>query len=41
MIVPSPAFDGIMFDGMVVMTGGFALCGIPQNLIMGLKEVWY
>ena len=26
-------------DGMTVMSGGFGLCGIPENLIMALREV--
>ena len=24
------ALDGILFDGMAVMSGGFGLCGIPE-----------
>ena len=31
------ALDGLLFDGMTVMSGGFGLCGIPENLIAGLK----
>lgn len=31
------ALDGLTFDGMTVMSGGFGLCGIPENLIAGLK----
>jgi 3-oxoacid CoA-transferase subunit A len=31
------ALDGLTFDGMTVMAGGFGLCGIPENLIAGLK----
>jgi len=27
------ALDGLLFDGMVIMAGGFGLCGIPENLI--------
>ena len=27
------ALDGLLFDGMVIMSGGFGLCGIPENLI--------
>jgi len=27
------ALDGLVRDGMVVMAGGFGLCGIPENLI--------
>ena len=32
------ALDGLLFDGMVVMAGGFGLCGIPENLIDALKD---
>ncbi len=31
------ALEGVAFDGMTVMSGGFGLCGIPENLIAGLK----
>ncbi|MCL6624772.1 MAG: succinyl-CoA--3-ketoacid-CoA transferase, partial [Fimbriimonadales bacterium] len=26
-------------DGMTIMAGGFGLCGIPENLIQGLREL--
>jgi 3-oxoacid CoA-transferase subunit A len=26
-------------DGMTIMVGGFGLCGIPENLIAGLREL--
>jgi 3-oxoacid CoA-transferase subunit A len=32
------ALEGLTFDGMTVMSGGFGLCGIPENLIAGLKS---
>src|ERR1700743_1262020 len=32
------ALDGLLFDGMVVMSGGFGLCGIPENLIVALRD---
>ena len=32
------ALDGIPFDGMTVMAGGFGLCGTPENLITALRE---
>jgi len=32
------ALDGLLFDGMTVMSGGFGLCGIPENLILGLRD---
>tara|TARA_R110002072_G_scaffold136846_5_gene279415 strand:+ start:144 stop:848 length:705 start_codon:yes stop_codon:yes gene_type:complete len=30
------ALDGLAFDGMTVMSGGFGLCGIPENAIAAL-----
>ena len=32
------ALDGLLFDGMTIMSGGFRLCGIPENLILALRE---
>ena len=32
------ALAGITFDGMTVMSGGFGLCGIPENLIEALRD---
>lgn len=32
----SAALDGLLFDGMTIMAGGFGLCGIPENLIDAL-----
>lgn len=32
----SSALDGLLFDGMTIMSGGFGLCGIPENLITAL-----
>ncbi|KCZ92898.1 CoA transferase subunit A [Hyphomonas johnsonii] len=34
----SEALDGLTFDGMTVMCGGFGLCGIPENLIAALRD---
>jgi 3-oxoacid CoA-transferase subunit A len=31
------ALQGLTFDGMTVMSGGFGLCGIPENLIAALR----
>jgi 3-oxoacid CoA-transferase subunit A len=28
----------VVFDGMTVMSGGFGLCGIPENLIGALRD---
>jgi len=32
------ALEGLVKDGMTVMSGGFGLCGIPENLILALRE---
>ena len=32
------ALDGLVFDGMTIAVGGFGLCGIPENLILALRE---
>ncbi len=32
------ALEGLTFDGMTVMSGGFGLCGIPENLIISLRD---
>ena len=32
------ALDGLLFDGMTIMAGGFGLCGIPENLITALRD---
>ncbi|MGE3303030.1 MAG: CoA transferase subunit A [Hyphomonadaceae bacterium] len=31
------ALDGFLFEGMTIMSGGFGLCGIPENLIGEIK----
>ncbi len=31
------ALKDIVFDGMTIMSGGFGVCGIPENLILALK----
>ena len=31
------ALEGLTFDGMTIMSGGFGLCGIPENLIAALR----
>ena len=31
------ALAGLLFDGMIVMAGGFGLCGIPENLIAAMR----
>ena len=32
------ALDGLLFDGMLIASGGFGLCGIPENLIAAIRE---
>jgi len=32
------ALEGLLFDGMTIMAGGFGLCGIPVNLIFALRD---
>ena len=32
------ALDGVLFDGMTIMAGGFGLCGIPENLIAEIQR---
>ena len=32
------ALDGLLFDGMTLMAGGFGLCGIPENLIAAVEN---
>src|SRR6201999_1289307 len=32
------ALEGLLFDGMTIMSGGFGLCGIPEKLIAALVK---
>ncbi|MGD8325595.1 MAG: CoA transferase subunit A [Sphingomonadales bacterium] len=32
------ALEGLLFDGMTIMAGGFGLCGIPENLITAIEK---
>lgn len=32
------ALDGVLEDGMTIMSGGFGLCGIPEHLIAALRD---
>jgi 3-oxoacid CoA-transferase subunit A len=34
----SQALDGLLFDGMTIMSGGFGLCGIAEHLIVALRD---
>ena len=33
------ALAGLLKDGMMIMAGGFGLCGIPENLILALRDL--
>ncbi len=35
---PENALHGLLKDGMTIMAGGFGLCGIPEKLIVAIKE---
>ena len=32
------ALDGVVHDGMLLAIGGFGLCGIPEALIVALRD---
>jgi 3-oxoacid CoA-transferase subunit A len=32
------ALAGVLKDGMLIMAGGFGLCGIPETLIMAIRD---
>lgn len=35
---PASALDGLLRDGLSVAAGGFGLCGIPEQLILALRD---
>jgi 3-oxoacid CoA-transferase subunit A len=35
---PASALDGLVRDGITVAVGGFGLCGIPEQLIIALRD---
>ena len=35
----SEALNGVIADGMIVMAGGFGLCGIPENCIAEIRKL--
>ncbi len=35
---PAEALDGLLFDGMSIMSGGFGLSGNPETLIPAIKD---
>ncbi len=39
-VVPdaAAALAGVLRDGMTIMSGGFGLCGIPENLITAIRD---
>src|ERR1051326_9236365 len=32
------ALSGLLKDGMLIMAGGFGLCGIPETLILAIRD---
>jgi acyl CoA:acetate/3-ketoacid CoA transferase alpha subunit len=32
------ALKGLLFDGMTIAAGGFGLCGIPETLILAIRD---
>src|SRR2546423_7247374 len=32
------ALAGLLHDGMLIMAGGFGLCGIPETLILAIRD---
>jgi 3-oxoacid CoA-transferase subunit A len=38
MASPAEALKGVVRDGMTVAVGGFGLCGIPEQLILALRD---
>ena len=32
------ALTGLLHDGMTIMAGGFGLCGIPEKLILAIRD---
>ena len=32
------ALDGLLFDGMLIASGGFGLCGIPELCIAAIRD---
>ncbi len=35
---PAAALNGLLHDGMTIAVGGFGLCGIPEQLIIALRD---
>ena len=34
----SEALEGLLFDGMFIASGGFGLCGLPENLLAAIRD---
>jgi 3-oxoacid CoA-transferase subunit A len=32
------ALEGTLFDGMTILAGGFGLCGIPEHMILAIRD---
>ena len=32
------ALDGLLVDGMLIASGGFGLCGIPERLLVAIRD---
>ena len=32
------ALEGLLFDGMTILAGGFGLCGIPEHMIVAIRD---
>src|SRR3569623_1894172 len=35
---PKAALEGVVRDGMLLAVGGFGLCGVPEELILALRD---
>jgi 3-oxoacid CoA-transferase subunit A len=35
---PQAALEGLLFEGMFIVAGGFGLCGIPELLIDAIRH---
>ena len=35
---PKEALSGVLFDGMIILSGGFGVVGIPENLTLEIRD---
>ena len=35
---PAAALDGVLTDGMLIASGGFGLCGVPERLLDAIRD---